>query len=132
MYWRIAVDSESEVDFRKGSDNWLVLDAMAWSVGDQILKTSNTTSSNEVDCRKSTYEDMMARCTFLAAVHAELGSPSCREADGEMTSFPRCHQRGCNGGQQGGHERPLACLRVLAELQASFPFSGGVLLWKDC
>lgn len=33
MYWRMAVDSESDVDFRKGSDSWLVLGVMARSVG---------------------------------------------------------------------------------------------------
>lgn len=38
----MAVDSESGVDFRKGSDSWLVLGAMAQAVG------GKTTRSGEV------------------------------------------------------------------------------------
>lgn len=91
----MAVDSESEVDFRKGSDNWLVLEAMAWSVNDQTFTSSSNTSSNGSECRKSTHEDMTAKCTILAAEDGEYGTPSYREADGKMTSFHGCHQRGC-------------------------------------
>lgn len=39
----MAVDSESEVDFRKGSDNWLVLNAMAWSVNGKHTASSKKT-----------------------------------------------------------------------------------------
>lgn len=35
----MAVDSESDVDFRKGSDNWLVLGVMAGSVDTRLPAT---------------------------------------------------------------------------------------------